>query len=255
MKIFLAVILFLFSFTLFAGELPEVSAPYQDMDTVIRDFERIKNYFEARDDNRFIFATIYLKTTTYFKKAIQEGAIDHPQWLEKVICNFADLYIEALTNYENGRRWIVPGPWLKSFDVAVEKAAKPSVQLLLGMNAHINHDLAIAIDRSLGPEESLGKYEADYFKMNKMFKKLLPAFFKFVAKVAKKDPKKLFKKTKRKLIYSYVKKIRKRSWKAAEELHRFPINGHKNRIYRRLERRSSRIANFFFFSRGLIPNT
>jgi hypothetical protein len=74
---------------------------------------------------------------------------------------FANSYRHALACHEAGQRAAVPKAWLQSFDAARGWRASVVQHLLLGVNAHINHDLphaAIDSGLSVGCDRSYHDY-------------------------------------------------------------------------------------------------
>jgi hypothetical protein len=58
--------------------------------------------------------------------------------------HFASRYIAAFDAYAAGNFSKVSGPWMSAFNWAASGHSNATENLLLGMNAHINYDLAIA---------------------------------------------------------------------------------------------------------------
>ncbi|HVD13653.1 MAG TPA: DUF5995 family protein [Actinomycetota bacterium] len=78
---------------------------------------------------------------------------------------FADLYLDALEVEQAGGR--PPEPWAIAFGAARERQLPPLRHVLLGMNAHINFDLAhsllaVITDQELDDPELVARREADH---------------------------------------------------------------------------------------------
>jgi Family of unknown function (DUF5995) len=86
---------------------------------------------------RFFLAT-YLRTTRAVAEELDRGGFRDPGWVERWDVAFADLYLDAVTDAQAGRR--PPEPWAVAF--AADPGLPPLRHVLLGMNAHINFDLA-----------------------------------------------------------------------------------------------------------------
>ena len=69
-------------------------------------------------------------------------------WLNKLLTNFAEMYREAAAAYVAGNMDAVPAAWKEAFDAASSKRNPVMLDLVLAMNAHINHDLSISVYRS-----------------------------------------------------------------------------------------------------------
>jgi Family of unknown function (DUF5995) len=101
----------------------------------------------ARDPGRFFLAT-YLRTTRAVAEELERGGFRDPAWVERWDVAFADLYLDAVEDAQAGRR--PPGPWAVAFGAP---ELPPLRHVLLGMNAHINYDLAQSLLAVISPEE------------------------------------------------------------------------------------------------------
>jgi hypothetical protein len=98
----------------------------------------------ASNDERRHFLAVYRRTTLAVKEDLERGGFVDGEWTERWDIVFADLYLEALTAWnETGE---APGPWSIAFGSATQAPRVPPIRhLLLGMNAHINYDLPQAL--------------------------------------------------------------------------------------------------------------
>jgi hypothetical protein len=98
----------------------------------------------ASNDERRHFLAVYRRTTLAVKEDLERGGFVDGEWTERWDIVFADLYLEALTTWnETGE---APGPWSIAFGSATQAPRVPPIRhLLLGMNAHINYDLPQAL--------------------------------------------------------------------------------------------------------------
>jgi hypothetical protein len=93
-----------------------------------------------------VFALAYLRTTqTYQWAAEQPGFFAEVPWMHHYDAVFAKYYLQAYDDYAAGRRASVPEAWLVAFDAAVNRKVSASGNLLLGMNGHVNRDLAFVL--------------------------------------------------------------------------------------------------------------
>src|SRR4051794_39470396 len=87
------------------------------------------------------FLGTYLRTTLAVGKAVDGGAFEDPEWVERWDVAFAELYLDALDAYLSGG---APSrPWRLAFDAPPDLPALRHV--LLGVNAHVNYDLPQAL--------------------------------------------------------------------------------------------------------------
>jgi Family of unknown function (DUF5995) len=91
------------------------------------------------DPGRFFLAT-YLRTTRAVAEELDRGGFRDPAWVERWDVAFADLYVDAVEDAQAGRR--PPEPWAVAFGAGDRDGLPPLRHVLLGMNAHINYDLA-----------------------------------------------------------------------------------------------------------------
>ena len=98
----------------------------------------------AAGDERQHFLATYMRTTIAVKHEIERGAFVDGDWTERWDIAFADLYLDALEEWN--ATGSVPGPWRIAFEAANATPRVPPIRhLLLGMNAHINYDLPQAL--------------------------------------------------------------------------------------------------------------
>lgn len=118
---------------------------YQSVSEVIENFKWLENYFLKHDDLRGVFATAYLHITQSIGAAIVEETFQNNLWSREYLVCFANLYRKALLDYEKGNANQVPKSWKIAFNLAKNDEGYIIQHLLLGINAHINHDLALAL--------------------------------------------------------------------------------------------------------------
>jgi hypothetical protein len=96
------------------------------------------------------FALLYLRTTEAIRDANAAGEFSDPSfWDARVIPVFADYYLDAYAAWDRGDRRQVDPAWRIAF--RADPTRLSCTQLLyLGINAHVNNDLAFVIEE-LGP--------------------------------------------------------------------------------------------------------
>jgi hypothetical protein len=107
----------------------------------------VEEHFLAAGDRRAIFASVYTLTTRRVAESIDANQYTNTAWMRTYQVEFANRYRRALNDYAAGRRAAVPRPWLVAFDAAASGQTVILQDIILGMNAHINFDLAFAIER------------------------------------------------------------------------------------------------------------
>ncbi len=115
-----------------------------NIDEVINAIDRIVEASIANDNYLGVFAYVYLRTTEEIKRRVERGEFDDNPRMQNLDVVFANLYIKAYHDYHDGLP--VSQAWKLSFDRANDRLTLIQ-HLLLGMNAHINLDLAVAASR------------------------------------------------------------------------------------------------------------
>jgi hypothetical protein len=121
------------------------------MDGLIGRMEDLLAPLEARGDPGRYFLATYLRTTRAVKEELGRGGFRDTAWVERWDVAFADLYLDALEAAEAGRR--PPAPWAVAFGAGEHDRFPPLRHVLLGMNAHINYDLAQSLLAVISEEE------------------------------------------------------------------------------------------------------
>jgi hypothetical protein len=102
-------------------------------------------------DRRSVFLSCYALMTANMFAGVDGTRFADPTWVRELIHNFAEYYFVALEAYEADRPEL-PAVWRLAFDLAREPTTPVVQSLLLGVNAHINHDLVLVVADMLGPE-------------------------------------------------------------------------------------------------------
>jgi hypothetical protein len=96
------------------------------------------------------FALLYLRTTEGMRDANNAGEFsDPPFWDTEVIPTFASYYLDAYAAWKRGHRRQVDPAWRIAFRADPGKLTCTQL-LYLGINAHVNNDLAFMIE-DMGP--------------------------------------------------------------------------------------------------------
>jgi hypothetical protein len=97
---------------------------------------------EQRDPNRFFLAT-YLRTTYAVRDEVLRGNFGDVEWVEQWDVAFADLYLQALAQWNGGDQ--PRTPWQVAFSTTLGPRLPPLRHVLLGINAHVNLDLPLSL--------------------------------------------------------------------------------------------------------------
>jgi len=116
------------------------------VDAVVSRMIRAWRPLDQACDHRAVFALTYLITTQGFRRYLSDvrGSqffADEP-WIIELDRTFADLYFSAVSRYRTGT---APPAWRIAFDAAGSGRTNGVQDLFLGMNAHIQRDLPVAL--------------------------------------------------------------------------------------------------------------
>ncbi|MBK8705004.1 MAG: hypothetical protein IPN33_16525 [Saprospiraceae bacterium] len=100
--------------------------------------------WEKTGDRRFIFLRCYSMMSANMLTAIEEGRFANSPWVTKLMLRFAEYYFDALALYDQNQEQ-TPAIWLQVHNAARLPDTHVMQNLLLGVNAHINYDLPLAL--------------------------------------------------------------------------------------------------------------
>ena len=122
-----------------------ITDPYVSIDDAITALAALEQTFRGQHDRRAIFATAYLAITRAIKQRVADGLFQDNAWAARYALCFANLYRTALLAFEQGDMGALPKAWRIAFKTSKNHGALAIQDLVLGINAHINHDLALAL--------------------------------------------------------------------------------------------------------------
>jgi hypothetical protein len=97
----------------------------------------------APDDGVRRFNELYLAVTRAVAAESASATFEDPAFISRLDVVFADLYFAAVDDDGAGRP--MPRAWAPLFEKRAERGIAPLQFAVAGMNAHINHDLALAL--------------------------------------------------------------------------------------------------------------
>jgi len=129
-----------------------VETPFDSVADATDRLSRLEDRLRTRHDRRAVFLTIYTRMTRAVRAGIERGRFGDPDWMRDYLVAFAGYYRRAFLAFERGRLAAVPEPWRIAFGTALRGDALIVQDSYLGVNAHINYDLALALaDVGLDP--------------------------------------------------------------------------------------------------------
>ena len=99
----------------------------------------------AACDHGAMFAVTYEKMTAAIRAAARAGRFQDRALMSLFTALFARMYTQAFDAWRAGRRGAVPSAWQAAFGAADHREVNGLGDLLLGMNAHITHDLPYVV--------------------------------------------------------------------------------------------------------------
>jgi len=115
------------------------------------------------------FAAVYLRTTEAMRDRLGTGYFADDGFVEQFDVIFADQFFAAVE--ADAIAAPVDHAWRGLFESRADRRVHALQFVLAGMNAHINHDLAIAVVQvctARGAEPSAGTVQEDYLKINEV---------------------------------------------------------------------------------------
>jgi hypothetical protein len=96
-------------------------------------------------DHRAVFATTYMMLTRQIRKTVvnQPRFFQYPRYLFREVAGFANVYFDTFHAWAAGKR--VPGAWRIAFETARSGDVNGAQDMLLGINAHVQHDMPFVI--------------------------------------------------------------------------------------------------------------
>lgn len=146
---------------------PYFENPFQSAADVKNALELFETQCLENGDLRGVFATAYLQITRAISNEIEAESFNDNIWSSGYLIRFANLYREALLNYEGKNLTHVPKSWMIAFDLAQKQEGFIIQHLTLGINAHINHDLALALN-DVGIDSNREEKYQDHVRINEI---------------------------------------------------------------------------------------
>jgi Family of unknown function (DUF5995) len=152
--------------------IPDVIDVMKSMDAILPDTDGLK-----------WFNRMYQMVTEEVDAHPPGGAWRNPAWLERLDVVFAGFYFDSVSDFLAGRR--VSVAWKALFGARTSSAIDRIQFALAGMNAHINHDLSLALlktdaDLNIVPAQN-GPEHDDYESVNLVLGGLVPSVLTMLA--------------------------------------------------------------------------
>jgi hypothetical protein len=149
--------------------------------------ETVASRLREKGDARAVFPDVYAVITRRVKEAIEGRgpAFLEPQWISRLAGLFCEYYLAALGASLDGRRTGADA-WDVAFQSCGARGTAASMNALLGINAHINYDLAqglfdnIVQHGAVNDARLLSRYRHDHDLVNEILEAAMPEIFQIL---------------------------------------------------------------------------
>lgn len=142
----------------------------RNIDQVIEALNHVVDSARREGSRLGYFAALYRNVTVEVKRGIAQGRFDDGARMERFDAVFAGRYLEALESYRRGEQ--TSRCWVTCFQSGARWRPIVLQHLLLGMNAHINFDLAIAA-ATIAPGQELAALKRDFDEINNILSAMI----------------------------------------------------------------------------------
>ena len=137
--------------------------PATSIQEVITELNKIIEFSKLQQSRIGYFASLYRTMTIAVQQGIINKAFDDADRMERLDVTFANRYLQAWQAYTNKQKCTLA--WSKAFDLCNSNNLVVLQHLILGINTHINLDLAIAAAETCSGEK-IYELQNDFEKIN-----------------------------------------------------------------------------------------
>jgi hypothetical protein len=138
-------------------------APPRTIDDVLAALRTVVDDAVRAGDRIGLFAAVYRQVTAAVARELADGRFDDADRLNRFDAVFAGRYLTALDEWRDGQD---PGrSWRLAFRAAGDSDLVLVQHVVLGINAHINLDLAVAAAQT-SPGEEIAGLQGDFERIN-----------------------------------------------------------------------------------------
>jgi hypothetical protein len=137
--------------------------PATSIQEVITELDKVIEWSKLHQSRIGYFATLYRSMTIAVQQGIKNKVFDDGERMERLDVTFANRYLQAWEAYTAKQK--CSSAWCKVFDLCNTNNLVVLQHLILGINTHINLDLAIAAAETC-PGEKIYELQNDFEKIN-----------------------------------------------------------------------------------------
>ena len=142
----------------------------QSIMDVILELDMMVSHCAATKNRAGYFAALYRRMTAAVRLGIKKNVFEDPKRMEQLDLIFAKRYIDAYDSYDSNG--VCSASWKFAFDCCANNDLIVMQHLLMGINTHINLDLAIAAALT-SPGDLIYNLEKDFNKINDVISSLV----------------------------------------------------------------------------------
>ncbi len=122
----------------------------QPTDPILVKMDQYLKQWKSSKDSRCVFLNCYHLMSMNMVSAIIRKEFHDTHWVDKLLHSFANYYFDSLACYDCGD--LTPKVWDSAHKATKDTSLSELQLLMLGVNAHINYDLVLALYDLLKPE-------------------------------------------------------------------------------------------------------
>jgi hypothetical protein len=150
-----------------------IPAESRSVDDVLAALLHLEEGFRQANDRRGVFVSAYLVITRMLDEWVSERRFHRNNLVAHYVIAFANAYLRALAAFEDSGRSKIAGAWRQALTASRRGSGSLIQDLLLGINAHINHDLPFAIIEA-GLDVDCDLCRRDHLRINEALRQAIP---------------------------------------------------------------------------------
>lgn len=128
------------------------------------------------------FPILYREVTARIAEGVANNEFENGSRMETLDVIFANRYLVAYQDYQVNKP--ITKSWKNAFDASTNGKLLIMQHLLLGINAHINLDLGIAVALTVGENGNMKNIENDFNKINEILSEMVAGVEAKIIKVS-----------------------------------------------------------------------
>jgi uncharacterized protein with NAD-binding domain and iron-sulfur cluster len=148
----------------------DCTAPVTSFREIVARLDQIIEVAYQQHSRIGYFPALYRHVAAAFVRAAEQQLFTYPRLIEQLDVSFFNRYLEALRRYHTSTGPSLP--WQSAFDATKSAELTVIQHLLIGMNAHMAYDLALAIAETC-PGDQLPQLQGDFLTMNNVVGSLI----------------------------------------------------------------------------------